>query len=106
MKNILKNVWLNTKKQLPEGILEYWIQNTPKFPEEVPSSDFEMDENTTVDDLISLAIRLDNKLIEIYKVLAHSADSEEVRNVFEKLLEMEEREKITMVRQAILFNDL
>ena len=87
-------------------ITNYWLQNTPELPEVGSLLNFEIDQDTTIDDIVALAIRFDNKLIEIYKSLAHSADSEDIRNVFKKLLEMEEREKTKLVRQAMRLNEL
>jgi rubrerythrin len=54
----------------------------------------------SVDDVIELGLEFDNCLIAVYQDLAQEAPDEKVRSVFQNLLEMEQKEKQQLVRNA------
>ena len=63
-------------------------------------------EDLSLDGVIGIALNLDDCLIDLYKEMIKSSDLEEVKEVFNNLLEMEKREKLDLVRNALELKDL
>ena len=59
-----------------------------------------------VDDVVAMALKLDDYFIDLYKDMSQNAASADVKAVFENLVVMEEKEKIRTARTAIEMNDM
>jgi hypothetical protein len=89
-------------------ILNTWFQYPP--PRETldlcKNLTMEGNENLTVDQVIKLALELDECLVTLYKAMVEAAETEEVKEIFENLLAMEKQEKMNLVRDALQFDDI
>jgi rubrerythrin len=67
-----------------------------------------VEENTelSVDGIVDLALQLDECLVQLYKSMIESSESEEVREVFTNLLQMEKHEEVELVRNAFRLKGL
>ena len=63
------------------------------------------DEANDFDALLRHAVEFDDRIVELYRVLANEAHTERLREVFAALLRMEERGRNTMVRDALMFRE-
>lgn len=87
-------------------ILDAWFQYTL---EEDPSdllSSVEIREDMSVDDVVRLALRLDDYLIDLYRNMAERADLPEVREVFANLLELEQQDEHQIARNALRLDEM
>lgn len=62
--------------------------------------------NMDVDEIISLALQLDDYFINLYRDMAQNASSAAVKEIFENLLAFEQQEKNRTVRAALELKDL
>lgn len=62
--------------------------------------------NMDVDEIISLALQLDDYFINLYRDMAQNASSAAVKEIFENLLAFEQQEKNRTVRAALSLKDL
>lgn len=96
------------EEQVSSGILKTWFQYPP--PKETldicVNMSLEGREDLTVEQVIELALQLDECLVDLYRAMIESADTEEVKAVFQNLLEMEKQEEIDMVRDTLQFNGI
>lgn len=60
----------------------------------------------TLDEIISAGVALSQCFINLFREIANTADSEQVRAVFQNLLESEQREQKKLVRNVEMFTDL
>jgi rubrerythrin len=87
-------------EQTSHKLLNTWIQYTPdrgvlSIPE---VKDFEKD--ATLDDVIEIAMELDDRLVHFYSEAARLVDSYELKDLFNKLKEQEEEEKSEIKKNA------
>jgi len=87
-------------------IFDTWVQFTPELEPLKCNANMQLEIDMTVDDIITIAVKFDDCLIDLYQKLSESAQSLELKKVFGKLLDMENQEKIKMIRQAIMLNDI
>jgi rubrerythrin len=91
-----------------EKILNTWFQYPP--PKETldlcKKMTIEGNENLTVEQVIKMALELDECLVNLYKAMIESAETEEVKEVFENLLAMEKQEEMDMVRDTLQFDGI
>jgi len=91
----------------PKSLLDTWFQFTHDettlhaLQEDLPQA-----EELTVDDVIDLAMKCDNCLIELYREMANSADSREINEMFVSLLELEKKEVLQLVRNITTAFDI
>ena len=65
-----------------------------------------VDPALSVDDVVALAMRYDESLIRLYRQAEKSAVSEDVRNLFRRLLTMAEAEEHQLARDTVEMQDL
>ena len=87
-------------------ILDCWLQCAPDMEMADIAKEMEEVSRMSVDDVIGLAVKWDDFLIDLYNQAAESAESKHAKDIFKKLLEMEDQEKHQLVRQAIRLNDI
>jgi len=59
-----------------------------------------------VDEVLEMALRFDDALIELYQNLAEHTDNEAIRNLLNNLTELENLEKRRVVRNTLMMQDL
>lgn len=64
-----------------------------------------IESNISVYDVVSIALDLDDRLIEIYKYLIDYSKNTEVKNMFSSLLNRLEQEKRNLARDTLWLND-
>lgn len=60
----------------------------------------------SVDEIVALAIQLDDCIADLYQLIAIRSELPEVKEVFASLVTLERAEKMRMVRQAMRLDDL
>lgn len=94
--------------EVSERILKTWFQYPP--PKEIlgicKTLAVDEVEDLSVDGVIKLALELDDCLIDLYKEMIRGSGSEEVREVFQSLLDMEKQEELELVRDSLELKDL
>ena len=88
------------------SVLNTWIDFSQdkallRFP-----ADINIEPDMSVDQVIKIAMDLDERLIRLYRQLVENTRVPELREIFEKLLALEESEKLRVARQALRINDM
>ena len=89
-----------------QQILETWLQYSPSINIEKMISCQNIHPDMDTDEVIRLAIGFDDALVELYKEAEAEVDAPHVREVLENLVALESHEKLKMVRDTLMFNDL
>lgn len=85
------------------NILDTWFKYTPEMP---PCRCFEKEVLTpdmTVDQVVETMLRIDRCFIELYRQMAEKAHTPEMRDLFNKLLDMEKTEETQLLSRALSF---
>ena len=59
-----------------------------------------------MDDVIEIAVKLNQCLIDLYKEMIKNSETNLIREVFANLMEMEKRQELELVRDAQEWKDL
>lgn len=86
-------------------ILEEWHQFEPEDIGDLLSECRAIHPDISVDELVMIALKVDEFLIGVYRQLSAEASSSEARELFENLAVSEEAEKIRTVRAALSAGD-
>jgi len=89
------------EEEMSEKILDTWYKYTPNNKSCEHLENYELKSDMTIDDLVSLAIHLDECLVKLYRDVAENAESDEVRALFASLLKKEEHEEIQLMKNAL-----
>ena len=84
-------------------ILDCWFKYVPELATCKCFEGIEVGLSMSVDDVVNMAMRLDNCLVNLYREVAECANAAQVKEVFSALLEMEEQEKVKLIREALEF---
>ncbi len=87
-------------------ILNTWLQFVPSSNIEASITAFKVNPSMSVDEVIDKTIEFDNALIELYKEVIHETSEPSVQAVFKNLVDMESKEKIKMVRNAMMLKEI
>jgi len=85
------------------NVLDSWFKYTPERATCKCFEGVELGASMSVGDVVSIAMRLDDCLVNLYKEAAESLPAGQVQEVFAKLLEQEEQEKVRLTRDALEF---
>jgi len=88
-----------------QKIWDEWYQYVPEQKLSDLLEDVSVGADMGVDEVVLLALKLDDYFIELYKDMVQNAASSDVKAVFENLVQLEEKEKIRTVRTALEMND-
>lgn len=88
------------------AVMETWFNSKHKLNACEILKDIQIAPEMSVDDVIDLGLQLDECLITMYRDLAENAQCEDVRSVFQNLLDMEEEEKRQLVRNSLRVMDM
>jgi rubrerythrin len=90
------------EQETSEKILNTWFQYVPDQALLEPINNIDIEPNLSVDEIVDLAMGLDNCLIELYKeMINHSSAISEVKEVFQNLLDMEKQEQHQLARSRL-----
>ncbi len=87
-------------------ILDTWFQYIPEHTVPECLEDIEIQSDMAVDDIIRMALDLNNCIIETYKALIEETDVDEVKEVFSKLLKRLESEEKNLMRDSLWLYDV
>ncbi len=96
----------NYQKEASRKVLNNWFKYVP---ENIPYDCFDnivIDPEISIDDVVITALRLNDCLIEMYKNLIKETEVEEVKEVFNSLLNRLKKEEKNLVRDAAMLNEL
>ena len=102
----LEEVLSTYEQHISKRILDCWFNYTPeKIPKECFDS-CDLGPGMTVDEIIQRAIHVDECLLMLYQEMVNRAPHDDVREVFQALLDMEEREEHELVRNALQLKEM
>ncbi len=87
--------------QVSDNVLDTYFKYGPESTELTAITDFEIEPDMDVDDVVAAAMHFDACLIKFYQEMAQRALSEKVREVFQNLLEMEQHEQIELSKRVL-----
>ena len=104
--NRLAQALVEYMNEAPQNVLKTWcsLSNEKEVLLETPYPD--VDPSASIDDLVHLGLELDNRLMAIFGELADRSEPEEVRSLFQNLLEQEQQEERQFAMQAMRCMDL
>lgn len=88
-----------------QTIWDEWFQFAPDDKLKQALAGAVVHADMSVDEVVSLALQLDDYFINMYRDMSVNASSAAVKTVFENSLAFEEHEKIRTVRTALELND-
>jgi len=89
-----------------QQIMDTWLQYAPTRHLEDRIKYFPIHSGMTLQEVIDIALDLDNALVELYRDVRDNVDTPELKEVFQNLIDLENNEKKRMVRDAMMLNDL
>lgn len=95
----------NMQDHASDRVLQEWHQFEPGSVAEALDGCKECHPDMSVDDLVKMALKIDDYLISLYRQMASEATSSDSRQLFENLVQLEETEKVRTVRAALSAND-
>ncbi|MGD2089825.1 MAG: hypothetical protein PVH61_26860 [Candidatus Aminicenantes bacterium] len=104
----LEETLIRYEEEVSDKILNTWFQYPP--PTELLDTCREVSINKTedlaVDDVIEMAVKLNQCLIDLYKEMIKNSETDYMREFFTNLMEMEKRQELELVRDAQEWKDL
>lgn len=102
----LEKMLANFEKDRSQQIWDEWFQfaTDDTLPQTLKGA--AVHANMDMDEIISLALQLDDYFINLYRDMAQNASSVAVKEIFENLLAAEQQEKNRTVRAALELKDL
>jgi hypothetical protein len=96
---------LKYEREGSKRALDYWFRM--KADEDILDhiSQVKCDPRMSANEVIDAALLVDSKLVSFYKHLAEKAETEEVRDLFSALFEMEKKYEGALVRDALELED-
>lgn len=89
-----------------DKILNTWLQFVPSSGIEESIKAFSVNPAMSVDEVVDKTIEFDNALINLYKEVINETSEPTIRAVFQNLVDLEDREKIKMVRNAMMLKEI
>ncbi|WP_430462992.1 hypothetical protein ACQUQU_09460 [Thalassolituus sp. LLYu03] len=90
---------------LSEKVLKEWHQFEPGSISEALKGCRECHPDLSVEELVTIALKIDDYMIDLYKQMLSEATSNDSRRLFSNLVQLEESEKMRTVRAALSAND-
>lgn len=92
--------------QATRAVLDTWYKATPGSTLTQELDQLKITADMTADEVVTVVLAADQKLVDQFRQLAGNAASEEVRDLFQKLIAIEEREEHQLVRDALELEDV
>ena len=99
--DILEHAIQSYEEGASKSILDSWFKVSPDFSQFPHLEDLELGDEMTAEEVVDLALALDNVLIAMYEELQREAVSADLREALENLLDMERHEEIKLMRATI-----
>lgn len=87
-----------------QKVLSEWHQFEPGSIAEALDGQ-QLHADISIDELVQMALKIDDYLISLYRQMVSEATSNESRQLFENLVQLEETEKMRTVRAGLSVND-
>jgi rubrerythrin len=84
-----------------QGILNAWLEYSPTLDVDEVLRNCKLRDGMSADEIVDAAVNFDNTLIELYREVAGKVNDATVKEVFQNLLALEEKEKIQVLRAAM-----
>ncbi len=94
------------QQQAKKAVLDTWYKSSSGDPLAGVLDPLHIRPDMATDDVIHTVLDADQKLVNQFRQLAENAASEDVRELFQKLIAIEEREEHLLVRDATELEDL
>ena len=94
------------QEQANQSVLNTWYKASPGNEIAKDISDLKITPEMTTEEVISLVLAADRKLVNQFRQLSENAASEDVRELFQKLIAIEEREEHQLVRDSEELEDI
>ena len=94
------------QNQAAKAVLDTWYKATPGTALSQEMEQLKISSEMTADEVVALVLAADQKLVGQFRQLAENAASEDVRDLFQKLIAIEEREEHQLVRDALELEDV
>jgi hypothetical protein len=91
--------------EVNERILDEWHQTELTSVAQILDGCKECHPDIGVEELVSMALRVDDSLISLYKHMASESSADDARQLFNNLVLLEENEKMKTARAALSTND-
>lgn len=88
-----------------QKVLNEWHQFEPGSISDALSNVRELHADLSVDELVQVALHIDDYLIGLYRQMLSETTSADARQVFQSLIQLEEAEKMRTVRAALSAHD-
>ena len=89
-----------------ENLLSAWYRSAPELHAEDIVHDVELFADMDIDEVMAEAIKVDDYLIDIYRHIANKASDAKVRELSNRLLQMEGTDKIKAIRNTLRLNEV
>ncbi|MEY8264553.1 MAG: hypothetical protein RPR98_10130 [Bermanella sp.] len=89
-----------------QKVLASWFQYAPDQDISEVLAGIDVSENMSTEDVVEMALKLDDYFIELYQHMVSSSTSAPVKEVFQNLLDMEQHEKIQLAKTALQIHDM
>lgn len=94
------------EKDKSQTVLESWFQYAPDQNLDDVLASMEIHSEMDVDDVVLMALKLDDYFIDLYQGMVNDSSSSAVKAVFQNLLDMEQQEKIQLAKTALQVHDM
>ena len=102
----LENTLSQFAQDKTQSVLDSWFQYAPDQDLGDVMSHLEVSDHMDTDDVVSMALTLDDYFIDLYQGMVSNASSSAVKAVFQNLLDMEQHDKIQISKTALQINDM
>ncbi len=93
------------QQDISERILDEWHQTELTSIANVLEGCKKCHPDISVQELVNLALKVDDSLISLYRHMSSEASTDEARQLFNNLVVLEENEKMKTARAALSVND-
>ena len=94
------------EQEAAKKVLDTWLKYSPVKAEAHSLKDIALNPDMSIEDVIKMSMKLDGCLVDIYREMAQRSPSQECKDLFNDLLEMEKQEEIKCIRDALLFDQI
>jgi|MDSY01.2.fsa_nt_gb rubrerythrin len=101
----LAQILAKVTADVSDKILDEWHQTELTSVAQILDGCKECHPDVSVDELVNMALRVDDSLISLYKHMASESSTDEARQLFNNLVLLEENEKMKTARAALSTND-
>lgn len=102
---LLGNALAKYQNSASRAVLDTWFKTTPGRPLQECLDRVQIDAKDP-DTVLQSVLAMDRCLVDTFRRIADSAVAEEVRDFFQQLVAMEEREEHRLIRDAVEMEDL